>query len=48
MQGDGGFGYDPLFAPLGQLETVAQMPDAAKNAASHRARALQQLLAQLR
>ena len=46
--GHGGFGYDPLFVPTGQLETVAQMPDAAKNAASHRARALQQLLAQLR
>ena len=46
--GHGGFGYDPLFIPSGQLETVAQMPDAAKNAASHRALALQQLLAQLR
>ncbi|HEV7633536.1 MAG TPA: RdgB/HAM1 family non-canonical purine NTP pyrophosphatase [Steroidobacteraceae bacterium] len=46
--GHGGFGYDPLFIPSGRLETVAQMPDAAKNAVSHRALALQQLLAQLR
>lgn len=45
--GQGGFGYDPLFIPEGQMQTVAQMPEAAKNAVSHRARALQQLLALL-
>ena len=37
----------PLFIPRGQSQTVAQMSDGAKNAVSHRARALQALLAQL-
>lgn len=45
--GNGGFGYDPVFVPQGQSETVAQMPDGAKHAVSHRARAMQQLLALL-
>jgi XTP/dITP diphosphohydrolase len=41
-RGAGGFGYDPLFlyTPLGK--TFAELPLAAKNAISHRARALEQ------
>ena len=38
-----GFGYDPVFRPDGSSRTFAQMGDAAKNAISHRARAVEQL-----
>ncbi len=47
LQGDGGFGYDPLlFIPDLGL-TVAQLPAATKNAHSHRARAAEQMRALL-
>ncbi len=39
-RGDGGFGYDPLFLPLGEQRTFAEMPAEEKNAMSHRADAL--------
>jgi XTP/dITP diphosphohydrolase len=43
-----GFGYDPLFIPDdGDGRSFAQMTDVEKNAISHRARALQALLAAL-
>jgi XTP/dITP diphosphohydrolase len=45
--GDGGFGYDPVFLPEGSDLTVAQLPQARKDQASHRAlagRALLELL----
>ncbi|MFQ6398655.1 RdgB/HAM1 family non-canonical purine NTP pyrophosphatase [Nocardia sp. KC 131] len=42
--GDGGFGYDPLFVPEGGDGTAAQLTPEAKNAVSHRGRALAQLL----
>jgi XTP/dITP diphosphohydrolase len=45
--GGGGFGYDPLFVPEGQVLTAAELPPAQKNALSHRARALADLVAQL-
>ncbi|MEM1321251.1 MAG: non-canonical purine NTP diphosphatase [Bacteroidota bacterium] len=44
-QGEGGFGYDPLFWPEGHTVNFAQMPLAQKNEISHRGRALQQLKA---
>lgn len=44
-RGTGGFGYDPAFIPAGEVRTAAEMPAEAKNAVSHRARALQALLA---
>ncbi|MFO7536294.1 MAG: RdgB/HAM1 family non-canonical purine NTP pyrophosphatase [Kiritimatiellia bacterium] len=40
-RGARGFGYDPLFVPDGDTRTFAEMPDAEKNAISHRAKALQ-------
>ena len=48
-RGAGGFGYDPVFAPAeaGGL-TFSEMGQAAKNAMSHRARALRALLEMLR
>ena len=46
-RGDGGFGYDPIFVPAGQTQTTAQMTAAAKNAISHRGKALRALAAEL-
>ncbi len=42
--GEGGFGYDPIFRPEGHGATFAQMDRAAKNAVSHRGRAIRKLL----
>ncbi len=39
-QGDGGFGYDPVFAPEGMERTFAQLSIDEKNAISHRGRAV--------
>jgi XTP/dITP diphosphohydrolase len=41
--GEGGFGYDPVFVPEGANQTFAQLPDEAKDAVSHRGRAVRQL-----
>ena len=43
-RGRGGFGYDPIFQPLGSSATFAELPRAAKQAQSHRGRALRRLL----
>lgn len=43
-RGANGFGYDPMFVPLGGSETYGEMDPAAKHATSHRARAMAQLL----
>jgi XTP/dITP diphosphohydrolase len=45
--GEGGFGYDPLFLDPTHGLSIAQMPAQLKNQISHRAKAMQQLLAQL-
>jgi len=43
-RGDGGFGYDPIVAPVeGDGRTFAEMTPAEKHAISHRARAFQRL-----
>ena len=39
-QGDGGFGYDPVFAPEGMERTFAQLTIDEKNRISHRGRAV--------
>ncbi|MBP6031396.1 MAG: RdgB/HAM1 family non-canonical purine NTP pyrophosphatase [Sphingobium sp.] len=44
-RGNKGFGYDPLFMPLGHAITFAEMDPAAKHAMSHRADAFRQLVA---
>ena len=44
-RGDGGFGYDPSFVPVGDTRTVAEMPQQEKNLKSHRAMALGAFLA---
>ena len=46
-RGSGGFGYDPVFVPVGQTLTAAQLPAGQKNAVSHRAQALHALVASL-
>lgn len=43
-RGDGGFGYDPVFVPAGSDRSAAELTPAEKDAASHRGRALVQLL----
>ena len=43
-RGDGGFGYDPVFAPTGSSRTAAELTPEEKDAASHRGRALAALL----
>lgn len=47
-RGAGGFGYDPIFVPAGEVRTAAQLAPGEKNAVSHRALALRALVAQLR
>ena len=44
-RGDRGFGYDPIFTPLGSDLTFGEMDPAAKDAMSHRARAFAKLKA---
>ena len=38
--GDGGFGYDPMFIPLGYDKTLGELDDETKRKLSHRAKAL--------
>ena len=38
--GDGGFGYDPMFVPLGFTTTLGLLDDATKKKLSHRSKAL--------
>ncbi|TXK62508.1 RdgB/HAM1 family non-canonical purine NTP pyrophosphatase [Alkalisalibacterium limincola] len=47
-QGEGGFGYDPLFEVPGHRCSAAQLGPEAKNRLSHRGRALARLLERLR
>ena len=47
-RGDGGFGYDPIFVPLGSARSAAELSPAEKDAASHRGRALALLVPALR
>ncbi|MSP01135.1 MAG: non-canonical purine NTP pyrophosphatase [Acetobacteraceae bacterium] len=44
-RGENGFGYDPMFVPLGGTQTFGEMDPDAKRAISHRARAFAQVMA---
>ena len=45
MRGESGHGYDPIFLPDGHDQTFGEMDDKMKNLVSHRAVALQKLVA---
>jgi XTP/dITP diphosphohydrolase len=47
-RGEEGFGYDPIFVPMGETRTVAELGDAWKAGASHRARAAAALATAIR
>lgn len=47
-RGGGGFGYDPLFLPVGSEQSASEMGKAEKNRVSHRAHASAKLLTALR
>jgi XTP/dITP diphosphohydrolase len=42
-RGGGGFGYDPVFVPVGEDRTMAELDPAEKNAISHRGKAFRAL-----
>ncbi len=45
--GEGGFGYDPLFVPDGYDKTFAELSSQIKNQLSHRAKAMEKVVAWL-
>ena len=44
-RGENGFGYDPIFKPIGSTKTFAEMDTELKNAYSHRGKAIQKVIA---
>ncbi|MFF2923913.1 RdgB/HAM1 family non-canonical purine NTP pyrophosphatase [Streptomyces celluloflavus] len=47
-EGTGGFGYDPVFQPLGERVTAAQLDPERKNRISHRGAAFRELVPYIR
>lgn len=43
-RGEGGFGYDPIFVPIGEHATWAELPESEKDRLSHRSQAFRALL----
>ena len=48
VQGNQGFGYDPIFRPYGYTQTFGQLSPSIKNSISHRSTALRQMMAYLK
>jgi XTP/dITP diphosphohydrolase len=46
-RGSGGFGYDPIFVPVGAAQTTAEMTAEEKDAISHRGKAFRELAPRL-
>lgn len=46
--GNGGFGYDPIFIPDGFSETFGELPNGVKQQISHRKRAIDKIIQQIR
>jgi len=47
-RGTHGFGYDPLFVPVGHSQSFSELSEEQKNRTSHRSKALEKLKARLR
>ncbi|MBU6154264.1 MAG: RdgB/HAM1 family non-canonical purine NTP pyrophosphatase [Bdellovibrionales bacterium] len=47
-QGTGGFGYDPIFIPKGQTQTLSELGNEIKNKISHRAQAVAHLMEEIK
>ena len=43
-RGTGGFGYDPVFVPEGEVKTMAELSPEEKDAISHRGKAFRGLV----